>query len=879
MLDTPDVRTLLLCKGNQYAIRYGYLKDYNAIYQSIPAFSERQSYQYATFGNFDAAAIYKTIVKDGHTWLSELEEDRNRITEKLDFSMRFHPIHMISYHISEEFWEEMTNYPAVVITLVYGVNQSNHQNTCDRVINNFLKNLEIDENKVKYAVYQAVNICDAIIIWATKNIPYTLQLAWNITHGGVARKTYSLPGLTLNGFCYPNLYEKRLIHEIQPCTQENECYNLRIQGSVRNHENAEELFLKEHSLVEKWISLGEKPTGTSSVTRVYGNEDFEVKITGLTSEAFVKLFINMMNSSTMISMACWEIHTEFLGCSDFCQGTEKTSTALKHPMDILLERYNKKVRSELEGKNHPWAYQFRELLITQLNIDHDPILHAPASLFVRFLDICLDFFQKPQEGMDKQIAEYEWIMLNSRENIQNILRHWGRLTEKLIWMDDLVFHGIGSIPAIHETLPESILESYHNFVRDVADVIQLPDGKGTDRKYDFLLVPEQSSQRARISEMFSQKRSECNKNKKCNECIESCDWKKPWPKEQIYLVEFSTEMLYRPESFLFPLVHECFHFFGDEFRCRKERKDRLTSLMAIEIQDYIGFRESWCKNLKNRIKAELEIPRYEGCNLDKIGMMLVMKIQELADNDFFQKLKDEDGFDYLRGKYAQSMWERFRYSFSPNTNARLSLSDSYWGRLISDWKYYFRECYADIMALLLLKMDLNIYFDLLNEEWINNPISRSKNKENSKDRFINRATLVFAVYCDEVFSIREGTSSEEAERCLNQALERYIQSRDRCDFIYQNAYEIKNRILDILLGTSRNNRKDAGYYVRYRMVCAYLKQVRIRFEELSRDYVSEFQTLRENYDSFFCKERMYTDRFNNYLNDHRKKAYEEVCKI
>lgn len=877
-----NVQTLLLCKVNPSAVRYQTEKSYQDYYQRIPALNSSKNSRFITFGNFDAAAIYNTPDTDGPDWLAKIDEDRRSISAQLDVKMHYHPIHMVTYDFDPDFWHKTAHFPAVVFTLVYGVSPKEGR-SCDNVIRKYLSDpsLQIDNSRAQFAVYQAVNICDAVVIWMTNDIPYVLELTSGIMRNAAARKTYSLPGLATGSISNLNDFRDRLAKQLYATSEKVGNFSLRFQGSIREHALVRELFLAKDSDIRKWV--GSKCESDSAIiqTRIYGNEDFVVSLSSLTKDQFISLVVHMIQSSVKISNACWEIHAEFAepDSPEDCELHYRTDKSIyPHPLDDKLERFNliyNRIKEPSPG-SYPWAAVFHELLATQVNIDHHPILHAPASLFSEFIDISLYFFDRATNPDDPEQRVYQGILRKSRDDIEGILRHWSRLTDKLIRIDDLVFHGIGSVPAIHETLPESVLEFYHSYLRDVVDTIQGSDQEyrapGQKYQYDFLLVPE-LNMRPRISQMFNQRQLHTEVLKSSDSCPHAesscigkdackniCPRRLRWPIKQVHLVEFGTELLYNPAGFLFPLVHECFHVYGQQYRLRERRFAYFEGLMATEIQNALDLDRSWFQPFGRKLREAIHVQKTAGLDLHDTKDILYNQIKKLFASSWIDELKkDTANFYYLNGDYFATQWSQLRDSFSPDIPGHVD----YWGLRIRDWAYYFKECYADLMALLFLEFDIDQYFILMSKEWGDSGSRTLENHPDSAWKYIQRAALVIGAY---YFDKNTRYRKEEIKAKMQAFADAHA---DKTDFFSQ-CYEKIAAVLIALYVTGEELSLEPGqkHPTKLLYVRNYLHDVKKNFSSSLAASRPALEKLRKNYKYYFCDGMFFTDAYAAYLRSH-----------
>ena len=853
-----SIKTLLLCKMNPYQVRYG-RKSYQDLYRNLYAGeSAAAGRKYITYGNFDAISIYDTGSGDRPDWLQEVESDRKRISEQISEDVCYHPIHMVSYQQDADFWKKSETYSACLITLVYGVmpGEGSSEDYVRKALEAYTK--PDAEDKKHFAVYQAINICDAVVIWMTNDINYALKQTSKLMRRQKARKTYSLLGLTMDAMEDPDTYLEML-----NSTLTGGPFSVRLQGSIRDQYEAQELFFSNGGT----LFAGLDDRASIRPNRVFGNEDFAVSLFGISKTQFLRFVVNMTKNSEQISKACWEIHTEFM-VQDECGDQKPELKELKHPLDRCFRDYKAYYQKLKEDPvSYPWAPSYLELLSTHVNIDHNPILHAPASLFAAFARIANHYFEKATDDKDaKQAEAYRQILVKSMDGIQGVIRNWSHLTDQLIRTDDVVFHGLGSIPVLYETLPEPILEFYHAFLMKIVEIILDVDRLRKDPskayEYDFLLVPEQN-QRPRISKMFALTDYHTEKLEKamCGSCEQTCPencarWYL-WPEKQVYLVEFQSSLLYDPISFLFQMVHECFHYFGDSCRMRDERAACLTEILTTEIQFWLNLERPWYHEFRETVKEKLKVEEKVALNLRRTGDQLFEKLNDFADNETIRGLQSDSRFYYLSGSEFYAKWRSFAASVREETENK-------WVAIIGKWMYYFSECYADLMALLLLQTGAERYLEMICREWENAGNDIQDTDSVKSWEFVQRIAIVLGTF---FLQDREYSSAE-----LEQAtVIRLLKDWNRQDFVGNNRENI--------LATLRSlfDWEAAIYKTKYndppakiRPVVDYLFTVKEAFaENFERKNAAKLKELRDQFRAFFMEEALFTEQYHQFMRQAR----------
>ena len=371
-------------------------------------------------------------------------------------------------------------------------------------------------------------------------------------------------------------------------------------------------------------------------------------------------------------------------------------------------------------EKYPWFGAFYELLNVHSTIDQHPILHGPSYLMYGPAKTAVYYFQEAKNG-DKDVTE---MLPQSLRLIQEFLRNWSDLTDQLLRIDDLVFHGFGNNSALFMTLPECALDFYHAILLEFIDLLiraDENDGRclNNDRgpyESDFLLVPELHSGIS-IEPMFL-----ADGLKNGQDLHNGATGKRIlWPLKQAYLVRFPIETVYAPERFFISLIHECFHYFGDACRLRGRRTKFICAFMASSIVWYLGYVRASVQNkqlfhsiyqyLTNEFSDIPEPNRKEsekrlGSGLDKLfttdGLNKILESAGGANQETFQR--DDVLLKWYNGQFALA--------------SRCATGEfaSNWGSVIADCFYYFQECYADYMTIRLLGLNVEEYLKLFEEE-------------------------------------------------------------------------------------------------------------------------------------------------------------------
>ena len=736
MNQNRTVRTLLLCKLNpQLDVEKGSTKGPNsmggkATNETSNGGSENLSKQllsiyrgettgesavFATIGKIDAVSIYDTLpqkLDQNVSWMKYVYEDRRRIICQSNSNFSYHPIHLVA----NAGYKSLPDKRFAVITLIYGVNANNsnflsYEDYIKRQLENEIK----DPEKINtFEIYNAMNICDVVLIHYTDVLKDSLEFSNSLNEKGIARKTLSL-------ICIKVTSENSLSQDI---LKEDNTFSLRIEGSIRSqclYEEYRNHLFNSICQPQKNTPKAHKksPNREKIIERiVFDQSDFSILFSELKTNEVNNLFHSMFDNHALMAKACWDSHTAFL--RNPSKNTNQKDVGNINPKNVLssiYKKYSLKANS-IDNKENcflndlPWFDAFYELLSVHANIDRNPVLHGPSYLIYRFVSILFDYLEKYQLEIEKREnntsteESYDKIFKESCSTIENAIRGWSSLTDQILRIDDLVFHGIGNNTALYNTLPECAVDFYHamlirviNFIFS-RDVFLKVNNSTIDENtfyehekeycYDFLLLPSVGRE-INVDQMFKVEASKT---------VSSNLFGLSTPVKQVYYIEFPMAVIYSPVTFFSRLVHECFHVLGDACRCRKERKDYLcrftTELIISEIFD------SFDDFIKDKIAdiilpiLQNEFPPYDEPNGDRCKELLKRGTQKVFSGAILNKLR-------TLTKNCSALYE--------SRNYKLEFNDSQLDYIL----YYFKECYADLMMILLLQLTpmqyCNIFVD------------------------------------------------------------------------------------------------------------------------------------------------------------------------
>lgn len=872
------IKTLLLCKINPDRVAKDDQLNYSQAYKSI--YSPPGARKFITIGSFDALCIYEPLREfTGEKWFYKLYEDKQDVISAMNDKISYHPIHLVANSEDGDDSEFIKKAKFCMATLVYGMNTStkieqeegSEVSSYEQIIKQHLKKQKIDTKKIQYEIYNAINICDVVILWYTNELRLGLDTALTVSQSGIARKTFTITGIAMD--------EEGKIAEktYKSLGDDKSVFPVRIQGSVRN--------LKIHNdLIGSILdSLGLKKRKGYQVYSTFGSEDFSLILPRLSRDGFEKLlrFLLEPENGDVMSKACWDIHTEILfdnPASPENQEEIKLEGNLSSLYPQLLSQF-----SNMDSSFYPWKSAFLELIGVQANIDCNPILFGPSHLLYDFIRIAAFYFSN----------DYYEVLRNSQETIESFIRNWSQLTDQTTRIDDLIFRGFGSTSAIYNTLPESAVDFLHAFLHKYVDVLiafDANDGRTQENSviYDFLLVPEMN-QRMRICSMYDLSTLyQKNVEEMCSSCSERDKLADPathrcwrnmlWPTKQAYLVEFPLKNVYRPFTFFAQQGHECFHFFGDAFRLREKRADYMALFLAAQFMQYLELGQD-SKN-KPLLKAFYQViclkPEQMRCGIHLSDTMyaLYQNLKMLFSYDQWERIySDKDQIlHYVGREKTMKKWAKARTDIEENDSG-------YWAQTIIDCGMFFKECFADIMMIASLHIYPEEYLALFTEELASSAKKTGDNAKCCRPSVAQRVAIVLATYCD-WYGVPKGADGRECpardcrwsvENCKATICNVENQIDEDARMIISNCF--------LALALKEPLPWNRNVYVAYVLghVKDYLEEVLKNFENclskwsncpVTKKPVEELGIIQKQFDEFFRQEKLFTRDYFSVIRSH-----------
>ena len=554
-----------------------------------------------------------------------------------------------------------------------------------------------------YAVYNGIGISDIVVLWRIKDLHRAISLISGIEYDGVARKTITTLGFPMKNT--DGTIEDYIFSNLQTCSGQE--ITLSIRGSIRSMS----AFIEFRKLLA--TAIGTLPPVASSWN--LGKYDFTIS-TKIPLCSIEKLLQMYYNHNRTITQACWEIYTDFMDTNETDKFLSGTSIPPRDILAVTYHNFQKIYRNEaLKLQKYPWSTAMLELLGTHYYIDRHPILHGPSYLIYHSLRIANAYLSGQITDFTDSDKRHD-MLHQSEDNITYFLGKWDQLTEQITRNDDAMLNNRNNTHTLHFSLPESALDFYHAFLRRIVNYLVEYD-KCADRvpdnfEFDFLLSPTPIS-RFRFSSMLNtDHRFQTNDTK-------------IWPEKQAYILDLPLKSVFKPMDVFIPVVHECFHCFGDELRQRKVRKNHMILFVATCIatsmncgtERYSDLVAHLARQIRNNIRSTNEPHPGEPYLEETIEQLRksTYDIMNLNGLDCLFKKMGGDAY-FLYSDRVLNQWNTVGEQLPTAKKYRSSFHQTSINSIVEACHVYFKECYADAMTIALLDLRPEEYLQRAHDE-------------------------------------------------------------------------------------------------------------------------------------------------------------------
>lgn len=624
---------------------------------------------YISIGYFDTLQICPLKTEKQNEWLKEAYAKDIALSNGLTESFFFKTVHCAALDSEDNDVEQFMQKQAPYLFVTFLQGRCTTTKTWENNVLSYLKN-EIGksagggEDGVSYAVYRPLALCDMVILWKSDRILPILQKIQRVYYAPMVGDMHSIPAI---------LKEEILSARLLP---EETIPRVTVRYLVRNAYEAYRYFASQY------------PTENHPLFTV-GIEDITSVFDHLTTAQLKEMLAKRLTDQEHLEQfnkAFAECEMHFGDTLREGQKNPDADTGLYDYCRELQEKFQT-IREKLEEQrlidsmDGPWLKAASEFYYALSSLSYNILADGfcylvlgAAAVFCKKLEALA---AKPDSGQLRKI--------------QRFIRGWGTLMEQVLRNDGKFSQQPSFTPPPLCDVPANLLEFYLAFTCFASEIMQ--NSSDAACEFPLLLVPK-LCRRIKVESVFDD----------------------PPPCSRLLYVDIPISLLYDPYIVLSHLTHEISHFAGDDWRLREIRAEKYYEIWVTELAAELGFEK---ERTKHKIKEEIALPT-DSSRLyleDLSGYMQYQLQTALSDETVIQRwLEAEYGEHDFVGhcKLVQSM--------NQITQMKQSLYDymveppGQFFDIMREFHTLFRECYADIVAVYLLQLDLNEYLGLASQE-------------------------------------------------------------------------------------------------------------------------------------------------------------------
>jgi len=377
-----------------------------------------------------------------------------------------------------------------------------------------------------------------------------------------------------------------------------------------------------------------------------------------------------------------------------------------------------------------WRYPTTRLLGTLRTMYENSVMDDLSLLLIPGVNAFLERISYLREQGLWQ-ADYE-------EDISNFLDWWAALASDISHLESQMVQHPELTPARHY-IPAMVLQFERHFVRDYVKVIQELDKQAAGREQE---------PRSFVPILFPT--LEENTHTLCPmDPAHDTSYKKGSP----LCIFLPIHRIYQPWEIAHMLGHEIQHYSSDYLRFRDKRLDSLiqsaaafiTASLGTYVSDSYQFQETTIK--KERLfQQEISRSIHELLSPDTTKYAYLRSVVEELPKAMFQAAIDRKNQEALqnilfRNTPPEEQMAQVRQMCNVNTmEVGASMSDAFYHH-IHYLSHLYKECFADISMILVLKCSFSAYYRCIYDEEAKRIMSSSTEPRTSQEkRFFERHT-------------------------------------------------------------------------------------------------------------------------------------------
>lgn len=647
-------------------------------------------------GYLDTLQIYPLPSGETH-WLERAYQNNVRETMRSNGRFYLHPIHISRLPSEDEFETDFLNVPSpyLFVTLLQGKPFHQEPEALRAKVEEHLRQKLGDQSKAAaplyFRIYHSITLSDLVVLWKCSSIRAILDAVQCLYCAPMVGDLHTIPTILADSI-RERADAPRIEREELPLTIGR--YVVRNAG-----------------LASAFFAKFPLPSGQPSFTA--GIEDLTwVQEHWTTFELRLLLCSRLENKEYreqfQQAFLCCETH---LGAPMQPTANEqRAESPLTQRCQQLMQDFQELVKMRDWGGDldTPWLKTTGELLNALLDLSRNTV----ADGFCYLMLDAVSLFCSKLEDEECRVMSSQRL-----QGVMRFLRGWESLMDKVLRTDGRFSQQPGFSPALCD-IPSSLLEFYLAFTTQAGQIMQM--GSEPSRKFSLMLAPK-LCRRIKVEKVFDEEP----------------------PCDRLLYVDVPIAMLYQPFQVLCHLTHEISHFSGDGWRLRQLRSQKYLAICARELGAELMMVQP---ETLSRIQQDLSTPELQRLEyLDTLERETVRHTGRLLrDATVVQKWMDLEFRRHAPDQWGGPLQCQLKLQEVKSAIHRCPKKpQALFYQVMEDFKYLFKECYADETAIFTLELSPKEYLWLNGRE--NQLFERSYEKGSSYYRNVERWTIILNI--------------------------------------------------------------------------------------------------------------------------------------
>ena len=615
---------------------------------------------WASMGHFDA--IYEYALPRGALFPS-IRENNRRLAAWNTAEHYYRPLYLLSETDDSAFWEHKS--PFLGVVRVHFASNTNVLNQYS-ALEEWLQTQAVPAD-MSFRLYRTIELSDAILAVRSDRLNPVLDLSLALRRSGVVGKTYT----------YCGIHMEALRDDIRHFDRNDKIRFCSMRFDVADFTCAES------ELREITLIMGQpviKPTLITGVDDVV--IQWKNLSVGRLASLYRRWFILKGNQFNVFHAVITRLGTKDgdIPFDDYARPETSSREKLSEVCQSLIDIYHERIQPQNpigatgNDEEQPiWLQPIHELTDTLLRMSKTELLDECVYMLIPGVRAFLEDMASGSPAIKKSSYNVEFV-----ENWVNIIEHLMRGEGQLVHHPELR-------PILYD-IPVSMLEYVLSFLDVVSNALISADenetGQTVPKNISFFLVPRLCL-RVEAMEIIASRGN----------------------KRGLLMVNLPFTSLYEPETMMSAICHEVSHFVGEELRCREKRVSFYLSAAANIIASSM-FRcgdASLIHVITRELMGRFDEGEYSSLTIKTLAESTQKWAKTLCSDirsqrDILIKVAKEtasrpDGASSFSVNHFNNLW------------AGLSRFDD----RLQDFSVLFREVFADICMLHMLKIDTEKY--------------------------------------------------------------------------------------------------------------------------------------------------------------------------